>query len=107
MARFLKPGGRLVFLEPNPYNPLYYLQMLITPDITWQGDGGMVRMRRAMIRRAMEQAGLVSFTLRRFGFFPPFLTNRPWGSRLEKFLERVPVWRTLLPFQLFQGERLQ
>ena len=107
MTRLVKPGGRVVFLEPNPYNILYYIQMLITPGMTWQGDGGMIRMRRNPIFRAMQGAGLGRFVMARFGFFPPFLANRPWGARLEAVLERVPVWRSFLPFQLFRGERLE
>ncbi len=99
------PGGRVVFLEPNPYNLLYYVQILFTPGMTWEGDGGIVRMRRRLIFRAMERAGFTRCAMTRFGFFPPFLTNRPWGARLEAWLERVPVWRPALPFQLFRGER--
>ena len=45
------PGGRIAFLEPNPYNPLYYVQMAITPEMTWEGDRGMLRMRRSVIFR--------------------------------------------------------
>lgn len=106
MARLLKSGGRVVFLEPNPYNPLYYVQILITRDMTWEGDRGIVHMRPSLIFRAMQSAGLSRLTMSRFGFFPPFLANRPWGSRLERPLERVSIWRALLPFQLFRGDRL-
>ena len=105
-ARLLKPGGRMVFLEPNAYNPLFYLQILITPGMTWQGDRGLVQMRPSLIFHAMDSAGLRQLAMTRFGFFPPFLANRPFGARLESALEHVPVWRTLLPFQLFRGERL-
>jgi len=103
MARMLKPGGRIVFLEPNAYNLLYYIQIVITPRMTWKGDGGMMLMRRSVIFPAMTQAGLVQPTLERFGFFPPFVTNRPWGRRVESVLERFPLWRPLLPFQLFRA----
>lgn len=106
IARLLKPGGRVLFLEPNPYNPLYYIQMLITPGMTWQGDRGILRMRSSLIFPAMQSAGLSHLAMTRFGFFPPFLANQPWGARLEAALERVPIWRRLLPFQLFRGERL-
>ncbi|MEW6231236.1 MAG: methyltransferase domain-containing protein [Chloroflexota bacterium] len=106
MSRILKPGGRVAFLEPNPFNPLYYLQILITPGITWQGDKGIVRMRPSLIIRAMQSAGLSRLAMVRFGFLPPFLANQRWGSRVEATLERAPIWRALLPFQLFKGERL-
>ena len=46
MASLLREGGELAFLEPNPFNPLYYVQMAITPEMTFEGDKGMLGMRR-------------------------------------------------------------
>ena len=105
MARLLRPGGRMIFVEPNPYNPLYYLQILLTPRMTWKAERGMLRMRRSVLFDTFERAGLQAPSLTRFGFFPPFLANRPWGRALESALERVPAWRGLLPFQLFKCKR--
>lgn len=106
MTRLLKPSGRIIFLEPNALNPLYYIQMAITPTMTWEGDGGLIYMRRNYVFRAMRDAGLVDLQLKRFGFFPPAIVNHPAGARLERILERFPLWRPVLPFQLFMG-RLQ
>ena len=103
--RLLKPGGRVVFLEPNPLNPLYYLQILGTPGMTWKGDGGIVRMRPSLVFRALSEAGFERCAVRRFGFFPPFLTNRSWGPQLERVLEGMKLWGAFLPFQLFRAER--
>ena len=103
MTRLLSPGGTIAFLEPNPYNPLYYVQLAVTPGMTWEGDRGMVRMRRDVIFGAMKAAGLQELALRRFGFFPPFLANRPAGRRVEATLERVRPLERVLPFQLFRG----
>jgi len=103
MASLLAPGGRVAFLEPNALNPLYYLQITFTPGMTWKGDRGMLEMRRGPVFRAMEAAGFSDLTLERFGFFPPFLSNRPAGARLERLLERIPLFRPILPFQLFGG----
>jgi hypothetical protein len=105
MVRLVRPGGRVVFLEPNPLNVLYYLQIVIAPGMTWAGDKGILKMRARIVFDAMERAGLSGPSVARFGFFPPFLANRPWGSRLERTLERVPVWEPFLPFQLLRGVR--
>jgi SAM-dependent methyltransferase len=105
MARLAKPGGRVVFLEPNPLNVLYYVQIVVAPGMTWQGDRGILNMRPRRIFRAMEAAGLTHLSMTRFGFFPPVLTNRAWGARLERILEDVPWWKPILPFQLFRAER--
>ena len=104
MARLLRPGGRIAFLEPNPLNPLYYVQIALSPGMTWAGDKGILQMRPRTVFEAMRTAGLDDRALRRFGFFPPFVANRRWGSRAEDVLERFPLWRPLLPFQLFCGQ---
>lgn len=105
VARALKPGGQVVFLEPNALNPLFYVQILVTPGMTWAGDRGIVGMRRRRVFRAMRQAGFEALTLDRFGFFPPFLLTRPFGRRLEAALESFRPWFFALPFQLFSGWR--
>ncbi len=104
MARLVRPGGRIVFLEPNPLNVLYYIQLAVAPNMSWQGDKGILDMRPRTVFGAMHDAGLRSPALKRFGFFPPFAANRPLGARLERGLERVPLWHRLLAFQLFRGD---
>lgn len=105
MARLVKPGGRVVFLEPNPLNVLYYVQLVVAPGMSWAGDKGILRMRPRTVFRSMEAGGLTGCSLRRFGFFPPFVANRRWGSSMERLVERFPLWRPFLPFQLFRGDR--
>jgi SAM-dependent methyltransferase len=104
MRSLAEPGGRIVFLEPNPLNPLYYLQMLAVPGMSWSGDKGILNMHPRHVFAVMESVGLENPALRRFGFFPPFVTNRSWGPTLETALERVRVWQRLLPFQLFRAD---
>ena len=104
MRDLARPGGRIVFLEPNPLNPLYYIQMLVVPGMSWSGDKGILNMREHDVFAAMLAAGLSRPTVERFGFLPPFAVNRPWGPRAEDTLEHVPLWSRLLPFQLFRAD---
>ncbi|MGH2706060.1 MAG: class I SAM-dependent methyltransferase [Actinomycetota bacterium] len=104
-SRLVRPGGRVAFIEPNPSNPLYYVQIFLTPEMRWSSEKGLLRMKPQLLFPWMERAGLVDTDLRRFGFFPPFVTNLPFGVPLERAFERVPLWRPGLPFQLFGGER--
>lgn len=106
IACLLKPNGRAVFLEPNPYNPLYYIQILVTPGMWWSAERGLLNMRAPVVFEAMQAAGLSRLALARYGFLPPFLSNTAWGRRAERALEQVTLWRPLLPFQLFRGERV-
>jgi 2-polyprenyl-3-methyl-5-hydroxy-6-metoxy-1,4-benzoquinol methylase len=104
-AQLVKPGGRVAFLEPNPFNPLYYVQITLTPEMAWRAERGILNMRASVLMPVMEASGLVDLRYQPFGFFPPFVTNRPWGPSLESVLERVPAWQRVLPFQLFGGGR--
>jgi SAM-dependent methyltransferase len=104
MRMLARPGGRIVFLEPNPLNALYYIQMFVVPGMTWRGDKGILNMRPQTAFRAMRDAGLKNVSLHRFGFFPPFIANRRWGGRTEATLERLKIFERVLPFQLFRGD---
>jgi SAM-dependent methyltransferase len=104
MRALARPGGRIVFLEPNPLNALYYIQMLVVPGMSWRGDKGILNMRPQTTFRAMRDAGLENVSLRRFGFFPPFIANRRWGGQAEATLERLTIFEPFLPFQLFRGD---
>ncbi|NOZ95000.1 MAG: class I SAM-dependent methyltransferase [Acidobacteria bacterium] len=103
LAGVLEPGAPVVFCEPNAYNPLFYFQMLVTPGMTWRGDGGTIRMRRGPVLGAMRRAGFTQLSLARFGLFPPQLTNRPAGARLEDRLQRLPLPAPIMAFTLFCG----
>jgi hypothetical protein len=72
--------------------------------MSWKGDRGILNMRQPNVFRAMGSAGLENVSLHRFGFFPPFVTNRRWGPRLERGFESLRVWNRFLPFQLFRGD---
>lgn len=104
VRQVLKPGGRVVFLEPNAFNPLYYLQVLLTPGMTWEAEKGIARMRRDVLFHAMTSAGFVNMRIERYGFLPPFIANTGAGGRIEEVLEKFPLWRGLLPYQLFIAE---
>lgn len=106
VVRLLKPGGRCVFVEPNAYNPLFYVQIVLTPGMTWAGDKGVAGMRAGRVLGVMGAAGLSGCRVERFGFFPPFMANRPGGAIWEKRIERLAVLRPVLPFQIFYGERV-
>jgi SAM-dependent methyltransferase len=104
-ARLVAPGGAVAFCEPNPWNPLYYVQVAVTREMTWTGDRGLLEMRRGKVFAAMGSAGLVRLEHERFGFLPPFAANASWGPRLEGVLERRRLLGPVLPFQLFGGVR--
>jgi hypothetical protein len=98
-----RPGGRAVFIEPNPYNPLYYIQIGLTPGMRWKAERGILQMRRARIFAALSKAGFADPQVYRFGFLPPFLRNRPFGGAVDRAMERLGILEPVLPFQIFSA----
>jgi SAM-dependent methyltransferase len=91
MRAAMLPGGRVAFCEPVATNPLYYLQIALTPGVRWSAERGILRMRSRVVLRALEGTGFVDFRGYTYGFFPPQVTNRAWGARLEDGFETVRV----------------
>ncbi|MGD2060643.1 MAG: methyltransferase domain-containing protein [Acidimicrobiia bacterium] len=96
----LRPGGRAVFLEPNPLYVGYYFQIAFTPGMTWRGERGIVHMTVRNLHRSARSAGFDNFEERVFGAVPPPIANRVWGRRLEGVLESVPGWDRIGAFRL-------
>jgi SAM-dependent methyltransferase len=98
--RVLLPGGRLVFVEPNPLNPLYLVQIICTPGMRLREESGIYRMWPKAIQRAAEAAGFESFRTLRYGFLP----RAPYNLAARIGVERWPEYLTpvqLRPFQIF------
>lgn len=105
MYRIAKPGGKVVFLEPNAYNPLYYAQIALTPGMSWKGDKGVADMTQSKLFEAMKFAGWKNMSIKRFGFYPPFVANTKFGQATEKHLEGIKALNYFLPFQIVMGEK--
>ncbi len=103
MARLLQPGGRFAFVEPNAFNPLYYVQIAATPGMSFRGERRLTSMRPGVILPALRAAGLTDVFVHRYGFFPPQIVNRRSGRAVERALERVRPLRPVAAFQLFVG----
>lgn len=105
MHRIAKPGGKVVFLEPNALNPLYYAQIALTPGMSWEGDKGVADMTKTKLFSAMQHAGWENLKIKRFGFYPPILANTAFGQRSERIIENLPGLNSFLPFQIVMGEK--
>jgi SAM-dependent methyltransferase len=104
LARLLAPGGSMVFLEPNRRNPLFVLQVLACPDMSWREEKGMFLLSPAAVQTALRESGLAPLEIETLGFFPPQLYNRfEWARRFEARLERSRALQPVLPFRLFRG----
>lgn len=103
LASTLRPGARVAFCEPNAWCPLFYLQILLTPGMTWRAERGIRQMTPGRVLSAMARGGFTDLHVERYGFFPPQLANRSWGRALERRLEASATLRGASAFQVFSG----
>lgn len=97
---YLRPGGKVAFLEPNALNPLYYLQITLTPGMSWKADKGVLSMTRGRLLRALRDSGYSDVLVERSGMFPPAVVNRPWGRRAEDVIGRFAPLEPVSAFQV-------
>lgn len=100
----LKPGGRCVFVEPNPWNPLYAVQITCTPGMRWRHEAGIYDLGIENLRRTMGAGGLTDIAVRRYGFFPRWLHNQCESLGINPWLEKFTP-RGLRPFQVLSARR--
>ena len=97
--RVLRPGGRVVFAEPNAWNPqllvLFHASISVKERLGFSPDERAFSRWRA--RRALERAGFVETSVVPYDFLHPSTPRRlvPVVARLSLALERVPLVREI------------
>lgn len=94
----LRPGGRMVFVEPNPYHPLFPVQITLTPGMRWSAERGIYRLTPSALRKAALDAGFSRVEIRHYGGLPRAPYNALARWKLERTIERV-VPDKVKPFQ--------
>jgi SAM-dependent methyltransferase len=104
-ARVVRPGGVVAFCEPNAFYVPFYLQILLTPRMSWSVEKGVANMRPSVFRSAADAAGLEGVSFRRYGFFPPALYNLAAGRQVEQTLDGLPLPGAVKAFQIVVARR--
>ncbi len=101
----LKRNGIVAFIEPNPYNPMYYAQLLFYKDMSWKEEKGILNMEKKKLLKTFTETGFEDVQLTQFGFLPPFLMNSSIGAKIDTMLEGFNSLRPIRPYQLIMAKR--
>jgi glycosyltransferase involved in cell wall biosynthesis len=103
-ADHLQPGGRIAFVEPNPWNPLYPIQITMTPGMRWEAERGIYELWPNRIISCLNKLGFHTVSVTRYGSLPRAAYNSLERIGMERFPERF-IPNLLKPFQLVVAER--
>jgi SAM-dependent methyltransferase len=103
ISRVLAPGGRIAFCEPNAFNPLFYLQMTLTPGMSWKGEPSVSKMRPGFLCPVLRNLGYEAIDCSSHGAFPQLLSNWPAGAQLESAIERMLSFSPFRAFRVFRA----
>jgi SAM-dependent methyltransferase len=105
--RLLRPGGRVVFAEPNLMNPQVVVTYLRPFRRYFGSTPDEMAFTRFRASRALERAGFIRVTVRPFDFVHPGLPRPliPSGVALGRVLESLPLARELSGSLLMEASR--
>jgi len=102
----LQPGGRAVFMDPNPLQPLWLPLHLFHPALSLAKERYLWRGWPAWARRTLRAAGFRDVTSHFLGLLPPWV----WHSAhladiLESWLEKLAGLRLVALYHVVEGRR--
>lgn len=105
LRQYLKDQGQIAFIEPNPCNLMFYVQILVTKDLQWKYEKGMLKMRKSFLGKILSSYGYDKIAFRNFGLLPPFVMNTRFGFTIENFTKNL--WIPLRPYQFISAQKKQ
>ena len=93
-----KMKGKAIFVEPNPFNPLILLQILIHPDMSLAEEYQYLLLTPRRYRRELSQYGLRLVSYKRICPFPPFIMDFLLNQIDRLILKRLEFIAKYLPF---------
>ena len=107
LHRVLRPGGLLVFAEPNLLNPQIALSFRLLPR-EWSGlSPDEMAFTRFSARRILAELGFVDVSSEPYDFLHPVVPAALVGvvERLSLWLERIPLVREIAGSQIIRARR--
>jgi len=108
ILRVLKPGGRMVFAEPNMINPQILVQKNVPFIKKWLGDSpdesAIIRWKFSSL---MSKIGFKKVYIFPYDFLHPFTPKAfiPLVNGVGKIIEKLPVLREIAGSVIIYGEK--
>jgi hypothetical protein len=90
--------AKAVFVEPNPFNPLILIQVLIHPDMSMAEEYQYLLLTRRRYRQELSKHGLRLASYKRICTLPPFLMGFLLKRIPAKTLRRFEFLAQYIPF---------
>ena len=103
IAPLLKPNGQVVFLEPNPWCALFYIQVTLAPTMSWKAEKGILNLTPGKTTRCLHNAGFKDVEFNRYGILPPAIRNTALGEKFETAYDKIAPLRPISAFQMVKA----
>lgn len=102
----LLPGGRAVFMDPNPLQPAWILFTTFHPTLLWSVEKHTLRGTPSKSCSMLKAAGFIKTKHAFLGIVPPPLLGKiRFCSKLEKSMTSIPGLRMLALYITVSGEK--
>jgi hypothetical protein len=99
LYRFIKEKRiQALFAEPNPLNPLIFLQVTFHPDMDWKEEIEYLRLTKKKLLKELNSFGFKDPLFSRLCFLPPPMTQLMLKSGMKKALPYFEKLNPVLPF---------
>lgn len=106
-TKLIKKKGKVLIMEPNPLNPLFYLYYTFFCKSN-QEDGFNTRnSKKEIIIQLLKESGMSNIKISYHSFLPTFFINH-WSfvKSINFFLCRIPVIRDFSAFYLITADKI-
>lgn len=100
-AKLIKQGGKLLIMEPNPLNSLYYLFYPFVYKDNWKEGFNIIHSRKGKLVKLLTDVGMDDIEVFYHSFLPTFFINY-WSfvKKINSFLCSIPVVRNFSAFHI-------
>jgi SAM-dependent methyltransferase len=100
----LLPSGRIVFMDPNPFNPFWVPFISMHPNLSWSVERYVLRTTPGYTQRLLRSSGFEQVECVYAGMLPPLLWGfLPGVEKIESTLAGLPVLDRLAMYSLVRG----